>query len=249
MSFPYHLFAHAFHAAGEGLFGGLQEMGPHEQAEALRHRLSQETALRSPIYLNERKVNNVFQQRHENISEVISTNEIGAEISANYLAFGGKGSMKQAASEKVETTPLTKAVLLENVERERGTLIDLANDKPQPGRLLTYVGAGKVIAPWDDISELAAPELGALGVEAVRAKRSDHNRALTLKGGNGATIVWVASGAGPYASIASLEWVDGSALASYLQQQSFGILAMLEDAVAGISLLDPLWIWHQPLTT
>src|SRR5829696_803849 len=104
---------------------------------ALRGELDRVRSIRLPLYQNDKRIGQVFEQRRSNVTEVLAGGGLALETSGGIPGFvTAKGAKASTASEKVQVTPLLQALLLEETEQERGTLVDLTVGEPRPGSLL-----------------------------------------------------------------------------------------------------------------
>jgi hypothetical protein len=224
---------------------------------------------RIPLYVNERRLNDVFQQRVSAVNEVLVTKGIGGEVSAGYLGIlGGRLSRQKDVGTKIELTAVLRALLLEFEERENRRLIDLASERARSDAFLHFVGPARIFAPWESVS-LPWPERShharwqvdadAMGVsnEAARAIQDRRERDQMWLGHglsdvrrspsttSGETIVWIARGQQLVVAIASDAGIDRSGLRHYYTLPPFGILAMLGETDGEVAYLTPLWIWKE----
>jgi hypothetical protein len=226
---------------------------PDSSVTGLREELHRVRDVRWPIYQNDGHIGQVFEQRRANITQVITGGETGYELSGGYLGLASvRRGKKQAESEAIEVTPLLQALLLEESERERGTLVDLAADKPTEGALLFFVGPGHIFGPPEPVVELAErePRIPAETAAALQARREEHETRMRWSDPDyRGTLVWVARSDTLLASIASLRLAEPHLLARYGHRPPFGILGMLESRSGEVAVLTPLMIWHDTAAT
>ena len=234
----------------EGVLARIRGLGqPDQGVQELRDELDRVRQIRLSFYFNEDRVNEVFAQRRRNVTQLLSGGEVGAEISGGYLSLvGAKGSKKAAASETIEVTPQLKALLLEDAERERGELVDLASGEPRSGPVLFFVGPGHVFGPWEAVSERASdPRVSVEEAGALQdARHQQEERVRAMVPDHPGMMVWFGRGTRALASIASVRGVLPSALAAYATVPPFGILGTMETVCGDITLITPLIIWHEP---
>lgn len=149
---------------------------PEGRVGALREELDRVRSIRLPLYQNDERIGQVFEQRRSNVTEVLAGGGLTLETSGGVLSFvTGKASKTRSASETIQVTPLLQALLLEEAEQERGSLIDLAVGKPKPGSLLYFVGPGRIFRPDQEVEEIAHPELlvRLQDAQAIQATREE----------------------------------------------------------------------------
>lgn len=191
--------------------------------------------VRHPIYRNDERIGDVFQQQLPNVRQLTSGAGVGIELSGGIASFVGiKVGETQTVGRSIEITPLLQVLLLEEVARERGQLVDLATSAAKADGLLTFVGPARLFRPWE-----------AADVEALEQRRQAHEEIVGHgKADDPGTIVWVAQGATPLACIASWKYVQAHNLARLPQNPSFGVLGHLEETLERFALLTPLVIWR-----
>jgi hypothetical protein len=221
---------------------------PEGRVGALRKELYRVRSIRLRLYQNDERIGQVFEQRRSNVTEVLAGGGLTLETSGGVLGFvTGKASKTRSASETIQVTPLLQALLLEEAEQERGSLIDLAVGKPKPGSLLYFVGPGRIFRPDQEVEEIAHPELGVSlqDAQAIQATREEQERVMKSIGeSKPETAVWIGRGSMLLASIASVRWLKPGNFRSYMSVPPFGVLGMLEDTAEETALLAPLMIWH-----
>src|SRR5687768_11403563 len=125
-------------------------MEPSQAVAQLQSDVDRHSALRLPLYLNEKRLADTFQLWLAPIKEVLTSEEMGAELSGglfSFLKLGGSKTVSRGAT--IELTPMLRLRLLEETARENGTLVDLASAEPRGGvELLTFVGDGRLVLPW-----------------------------------------------------------------------------------------------------
>jgi hypothetical protein len=52
-----------------------------------------------------------------------------------------------------------QALLLEETERERGTLVDLDTAPPKPGALHAFIGTSHIFGPWEPVTPRQTPPI------------------------------------------------------------------------------------------
>jgi hypothetical protein len=221
---------------------------PEGRVGALRGELDRVRNIRLPLYQNDKRIGQVFEQRRSNVTEVLAGGGLTLETSGGVAGLvTAKASKAHSASETIQVTPLLQALLLEETEQERGSLIDLSVGEPRPGSLLHFVGLGRIFPPNQEVEEIAHPELRVRlqDAQAIQAIREEQEQLMQSIGeSNPHTAVWIGRGSVLLASIASVLWLDLGNFRSYMNVPPFGVLGMLEDTAAETALLAPLMIWH-----
>ena len=124
-------------------------------------------------------------------------------------------------------------------------MVDLASRGGHPGDMLVqFVGRGRLFGPREPVTaslDLSVSEHLAAEVQARREQQEERLRWTDpeLPG----TIVWLATGVEPLASIASLRGAS-AALSSYMPTGNYGVLGLFEDRLGTLTLVTPLMIWH-----
>ncbi len=212
-------------------------------ASALRDELSSMCGIRWPIYKHDERIGHAFQQRRANVREVLAGGEVGWEISGGYPGVVGmKASKKRSLSETIEITPLLQALLLEETERARGELVDLA-DSTKEGSLLSFVGPGHIFQRSEHVTALPEPpvRLDADAAATLQADRQHRDEEMKDQG----SFVWVARGSTLLGCIASLSQTDQHMLLRVrTMPPAFGILAAPGGEAGGLTLVTPLMIWY-----
>lgn len=222
-------------------------MSPREGANELRAHVDQQAGVRIILYLNERRLDEYFVQRRENVTEALSGRELAAEVSGGYLSFvNAKVGGKSSRSEKIQITPLVRAILLEETGKECGGLVNLTDAKPISGHLLLYTGPGRIVGPWSAVTTDNMGDLfDARMVDKIQRYRTDQERKLAWgKPESPGTLVWAARGAECVAAIASYKFAMKDSFASYGDFPPFGILGLFESRMENVTMLSPLMIWH-----
>jgi hypothetical protein len=213
---------------------------PEGRVAALPAELERARDVRLHVYQSSGRIGSVFEQRRANVTEVLAGGDLGLEISGGVPGIiTANLSDSRTLSQTIQVTPLIQALLLEETERERGTLIDLSVARAKPGSLLYFVGHGQLFRSHEKVE-------GVEDAEAIQAVREDQELTkLSTGASDPSTVVWIAHGSVPLASIASTEWLDDFGnFRSYWNRPPFGILALFETTVDATALLAPLLIWH-----
>jgi hypothetical protein len=232
-----------------GLMARLRHgVSPDRKVSELQENLERVRGIRLPLYQNNDRIGQVFQQRLPNVREVLAGGGLSIEISGGVPGIlVGKGGKTRSASRTIEITPLLQALLLEETEAELDKLVDLSISAPREERLLRFVGAGRIFAPNQDVGELAEPELslGARDAQAIEAVRKEQQRRMRSIGeSNTGTAVWIGRGSVLLASIASMRYLDVGNFRSYMDRPPFGVLGLFEGKAGDAALLSPLLIWR-----
>jgi hypothetical protein len=237
-----------------GLMARLRHgVSPEREVSELQENLERVRGIRLPLYQNNDRIGQVFQQRLPNVREVLAGGGLSLEISGGVPGIvAGKRGKTRSASRTIEITPLLEALLLEETEGELDKLVDLSISAPREGRLLRFVGAGRIFAPNEEVGEFAAPELnlGTQDAQAIEAVRKEQQRRMQSIGeSNTGTAVWIARGSLLLASIASMRYLDLGNFRSYMDQPPFGVLGLFEGHAGDAALLAPLMIWRDMATS
>jgi hypothetical protein len=198
------------------------------------------------VYLNAKRIDELYAQGVSRIDNVISTNELGPEFSAGLLKiFGFKLSGKMASSSEVIISSADKALLVELAARQGRDLREIRpEDESLPnGALVYYVGKSRLI---NDNQE-ANPE--TMGMPAEVAWTVHQRRIAQAKGSKQGTIVWTSAVGGTnLAAIAYLESVvDVGHIYSY-PVGTYGILGHKESEEKNLLFIAPVWIWYDVQT-
>jgi hypothetical protein len=232
-----------------GFWARLKGVGaPDARVSALREELHRVRNVRLPLYQNDKRIGQVFEQRRSNVTELLAGGGLSLEASGGFPGIvAAKASKTPSATETIQVTPLLQALLLEDTERESEKLVDLSVDGPRPGALLRYVGAGRFFIPGEEVTELPEQELrlGREDAQAIQAARKQQQQTMEAIGQTDtATAVWIGRGSLLLASIASISWLEPSNFRSYMHVPPFGILGIREGKARDAALLAPLLIWH-----
>jgi hypothetical protein len=217
---------------------------PQQQLKELQDALARIAQSRTRLYLNPDAIEDEFVQRRGVVDELIASNEIGGELGGGYLGFvSGKTSTRRGGQTRVEVTPLLKAILMEDAERERGRLVDLQAEEPRDGPLLFFTGTGIIFPATPPMPVIERPELRLSGDAAEALQRERETQGAADEKG---TLVWVGLGRRTLASIAFGSFAQPGAVVSYREHPPFGILGKLERELRDVVLIKPLWIWREP---
>jgi hypothetical protein len=219
---------------------------PGQVVAELQSDVDRFSALRLPLYLNEKRIADTFELWRNPITEVLTSSELGAEMSASAVRlFELKGSKKISASETIELTPMLRVRLLEGTAREKGRLVDLASAEPRKAALLTFVGEGHLVLPETPLDKVRGLRLTAEDVAALQKER-ERWQAIhqAYERGGGRTMVWVASGRRPLASIFGIGSVNWGWLDSH-GNPPYGVLGLYGNTVGSVVLVTSLFIWHE----
>jgi hypothetical protein len=221
---------------------------PNTRVSVVRNELGRARGSRVPMYQNDKRIGQEYEQRLPNVTEVLA--EVGLSVKVSGGVAGivtAGGDTTQSEAQTIQMTPLLQALLLEESERELGTLVDLSIDAPKAGSLLRFVGAGRIFLPSQEVTELPHPELRVSpeDAQAIQAAREQQQKTMEEIGqSDTGTAVWIGRGSLLLASIASVSWLDPGNFRSYLEVPPFGILGKLEKSAGEAALLAPLLIWH-----
>lgn len=129
--------------------------------------------------------------------------------------------------------------------REKGSLVDLASAEPQKGpELLTFVGDGRLVLPWEGLTDIEGLGLEPEAAAALQKERERWEGIQKYEQGESGTIVWVGAGRLPLASIigrisANWAWIDSN------PDPPHGIVGLYGKTIAGVLLVTSLFIWHE----
>ena len=207
--------------------------------------LSKSREPRATIYLNNNSIRQLFSQRVSAVRELVNSEQLSGRLSAGLFSFlKSEIGTQLADSQKIELDPLLQAILIEEVEKNAGNLIDLKNDKPGPGSLIYYTGNLNIAIEKADISKEKKDDLPGTFIEAVSDEA--HRQEKIIKKENHelevVTFYWM-TGKDGYAAVASNKWIDYGTLASY-GFSPIGLLGRLESIKNKIAFIAPLWVWH-----
>jgi hypothetical protein len=219
---------------------------PEEGMAELQHALAPEHRIRVPLYSNERLVGDTFAQRMPNVVEMLTGGELTLELGGGYMSFvSAKASKKRTSSQTIAITPMIQVLMLEDGAAQDGSLVNLA-DRPARASdgLLSFVGPGRIVAPGIPVTAVTEAGLTPELARRLQAKRVEQEQWMDLHDGPRGTFVWLAAGAGPNASIASIRHADVGALGSYAPLPPFGILGLFEGTIEALTMVAPLMVWH-----
>jgi hypothetical protein len=116
-----------------GLMDRLRKGGsPDAQVSELHENLERVRGIRLPLYQNNERIGQVFQQLLPNVREVLAGGGLSIEISGGVPGIVAvKGGKTRSASRTIEITPLLQALLLEETEGELEKLVDLSMSHPR----------------------------------------------------------------------------------------------------------------------
>jgi hypothetical protein len=199
-----------------------------------------------PLYQHDKRIASTFQMLLPNLTTVINDHGFTWEISGSVLrVLSGKGGGNAGVSATTQITPLIQAMMLEDMGREAGKLVDLGESLPHdPASLLEFTGPGHVFRPGETIESLPCgePWLNPEAAAALQSRRERYEADLRYRDTEGpGVIAWVAQGVRPLAAFASVGHLDPR-----LIDPPFRILATLEAQVGETLVLSPLIIWHIP---
>jgi hypothetical protein len=221
---------------------------PDAAVRALRIELDRVRAIRWSIYQNDAEIGRLFALRQANVTKLLTGGGVAWEISGSYaIVASGKLGKTKTASQEIEITPFLRAVLLEEFERTRGDLVDLAANEPNTGSIVTFVGPGHIFPPWEPVGELAESEpfLDAETAATLQAQREEGENEIRRSDPKyPGRLVWVARGSALFASFASMTRVEPTVLERHRKSPPFGILGTVERMVGEVTLLTPLTIWR-----
>lgn len=206
--------------------------------------LSRSGEPRATLYLNGITVSTYFAQAITAISEVVRSEKLAPEVSANLGLLGAKlGGDKGWGTTVAFDDPLLKAMLIEYEARVSGTLVDLRENEAGAGAMLWHIGDTQVSDIDEDVLTVTGlPDSIAGDIQKERARQQ---KRLQARDPARRTIVWIATTPRYMAAICSDEWVNPGFMASYASVPPIGILGRFERQLGQVTLIAPFWIWHE----
>jgi hypothetical protein len=211
--------------------------------KALLKQLSDARTARTSVYLNAKRIDELYRQEVTRIGKVIASEELGPEFAAGLGSIlGVKLSAKKALSSEYEVSPADKALLIELVERRNGQLYEglcAVEDSVPRGAMVYFLGECRITSDSQDVT----PE--STGLPAEIASVIHQRRIAQAKGSKQGTIVWTSTAGKYLAAIAYLESViDIGHIYSY-PEGHYGILGRKESEADGLFFVAPVWIWYE----
>jgi hypothetical protein len=210
---------------------------------------------RRTLYLSEFKAHEVYIQTVAQVTEMVETEKGGGKVSMDLneilkLPLKLEGQLERGFEQKVAITPLLQAMVIERAAEQAGLLIDLTiGQKPVNGPLIRgplmrYIGMARFdMEPWEDKTPDATIPQAAWGI--ISKKRAYQERVFKWNNNHAAVLTFTIENA-VYASIASSESLT-QGFRHYYRTPPFSMLCrMVGPAEEGVTLLDPIWIWHVP---
>ena len=144
--------------------------------------LSKTREPRAIIYLNKQGVERFFTQRVSAIREFVKSEELSGKLSAGVFSFlksevGGQNSTGQ----KVELDSLLQAMLIEEVEKDAGHLLDIGNEEPRTGSLIYYLGDLHIAVEKEDIGRDLEEGISSALVNVVQEEASRQDKVIKKK--------------------------------------------------------------------
>src|SRR5205823_5691508 len=122
--------------------------------------------------------------------------------------LSGRRGGTEGVSATTQITPFIQAMMLEDMGREAGKLVDLSVRLPDdPSSLLEFTGPGHVFRPGEAIEPLPRMDfqLGPEAAAALQSRRERYEADLRDRDPEApGVLVWVAEGVRPLAAFASL---------------------------------------------
>lgn len=217
--------------------------------------LSETKKSRLTLYLNERRVKQLYDQSIREIEQLVEqlvvTKELGEKLGGGiktFVSFGGEVAEKEGYAAQLRFSPELMAVLLEYRTKRDARLLDPSLDEPiQDDALIRYVGASHIISHQKDVDAVETGWTTALAQVVQRERIRVQDEAKDLYDKEARTMVWVASpnAKRKLASIGFLRNVDPGNYISYSPLEHFGILGRFTREIEGVMFVSPLWIWHE----
>src|SRR5262245_41835519 len=101
---------------------------------------------RVPLYLAPAKIEQEYVQRVTAVTELNASFRKAGKLAGNLFGFLGGDVTKEAGlAGRIAVSPLLQAIVLERAARESGQLNNLASTRPEPGKVLRYVGPARFV--------------------------------------------------------------------------------------------------------
>ena len=195
---------------------------------------------RESLYLNEKRINQLFRDKVARINNIITNEELGPEFSAGLSGFLGiKISGKKGISHNLDISLDEKALLIEVFEKERGNIHAVDDKDIQKGALISFVGKSQITLDTQDITSETSMLPQSLA-ETLQKIRDFQN-----KGSKEGTMVWSSKSNKYLASICYMESIIDPGLAYSYFQGRYGILGTKENELDDLLTISPRWIWYE----
>lgn len=186
-----------------------------------------------------------FTQRVSAVKEFVKSEGLSGKLSAGIFSFlrsevGGQNSTGQ----KVELDSLLQAILVEEVEKNTGQLLDLGFEEPQTGSLIYYLGEMNIAVEKKDIGRDLEKEMPESWVKVIQSEADRQEHVIKKEDAQLEVVTfYVAMERRGFAAVASSKWIDYGSLASY-GFSPIGLLGRMERDKSGVAFIAPFWIWH-----
>ena len=139
---------------------------------------------------------------------------------------------------------LLQAILIEEVEKSTGHLIDLRSQELSSGSLVYYVGDIRVAVEKEDIGHDLERKTTTAWIEVIQNEANRQEGIIKKEDAQLEILTfYVTLGELCFAVIASSKWIDYGTLASY-GFLPIGLLGRLEKTISGVAFIAPFWLWH-----
>ena len=202
---------------------------------------------RVSLYLSTDKLEHWYLQKVSQILELGASEALSGKLEAGLLGIlkSEAGGEKSTESKVAIDNVIVQGVVAENVARASKTLVDLSSDEPKKGELCYYLGAARLTL-MNATASTESTGLSPSECSTIATIRSAQETILKAFDPNAGTIALTfRANNRAFASIGTLKSVNPNWLASYHNQERFGILSTLESSHGEVVFLDPLWIWYE----
>jgi len=209
------------------------------KADKLISALENSKTSRVTLFLNERRVAQLFRDKVARINKIITSEELGPEFSSSLGGILGiKISAKKGISHDLDISPDEKALLIDIFEKDRGNMYSVDDTDIPKGALLSYVGQSQITLD----EQLLTTETSMLphNLTEILQQKRDFQAKGTKKG----TIVWSSKSSKFLASICYMDSVVDPGIAYSYFKGKYGIMGTKEDELNGLITISPRWIWY-----
>lgn len=214
--------------------------------ELIKH-MAQLKKYRASMYLSKEKMEQWYLQKVSPILELGTGEVLSGKTEAGLVGLfkGEVGGQKSSEAKIAIDNEIVQGVVAENVARASDTLLLLSSIEPKKGELCYYLGAARTTI----MNETVTPgntELNADECSIIQKVRSAQEDSLKVFDPASRTMVLTfRTNDRAFAAICSTKSVNPNWPTSYGSEKHFGILCTLESVHDNVTLLDPIWIWHE----